>query len=230
MNISIVTGTLNRKKCVLRLLANTVESDSRLELVLIDGGSTDGTINLIKEKKHPRIKLIEIGHRSSYPHFMNLGIKNASYEYVCQWNDDVVLTNTWNDVFNEIDNSKMYVFNWTDALTDSNGKLIPKSDIWNLSYDKGRILMNYGIYHKDVFRKIGMYNQDFYFYYADADMSCRADQFGFIPKILPHIKVLSDSTISKSNLYSDSINDVSKYDKYSLMYKERILPNTLDYL
>ena len=42
--ISIVTGTLNRIDHLKRVIENTVDSDPRLELVLIDGGSTDGTI------------------------------------------------------------------------------------------------------------------------------------------------------------------------------------------
>ena len=55
-NISIVTGTLNRKFMLPDLISNTVDRDSRLELVLVDGGSTDGTIEFIKELNHPKIK------------------------------------------------------------------------------------------------------------------------------------------------------------------------------
>ena len=90
-NISIVTGTLNRKFILPDLISNTVDRDERLELVLVDGGSTDGTIEYLKKLNHPKIKLVEVGERSSYPHFMNLGIKNSSYELICQWNDDVLL-------------------------------------------------------------------------------------------------------------------------------------------
>ena len=66
--ISIVTGTLNRLGMLPSLIDNTVLSDERLELVLVDGGSIDGTIDYIKQLNHPQIKLIEVGGRSSYPH------------------------------------------------------------------------------------------------------------------------------------------------------------------
>ena len=112
LGISIVTGTLNRRHLLWDLIENTIDSNPRLELVLVDGGSTDGTVEAIKALNHPQVKLIEVGERSSYPHYMGLGIKSASYEYVCQWNDDVLLVNDWRQVINNLDDSGMYIFNW----------------------------------------------------------------------------------------------------------------------
>ena len=80
--ISIVTGTLNRVGMLPMLVENTVMSDERIELVLVDGGSTDGTIDYIKSLDNPQIKLIEVGGRSTYPHFMNLGIQESTHEVV----------------------------------------------------------------------------------------------------------------------------------------------------
>ena len=111
--ISIVTGTLNRVGMLPMLIENTVMSDERIELVLVDGGSTDGTIDYIKSLDNPQIKLVEVGGRSSYPHFMNLGIKESTHEVVCQWNDDVILANEWSEVFTELESGHdFYLFNW----------------------------------------------------------------------------------------------------------------------
>ena len=46
--ISIVTGTLNRIKLLNRVIKNTVGSSELVELVLVDGGSTDGTLEYLK--------------------------------------------------------------------------------------------------------------------------------------------------------------------------------------
>jgi glycosyltransferase involved in cell wall biosynthesis len=225
--ISIVTGTLNRYHLLPALFSNTVYANENLELVLVDGGSKDGTIGLIKTEKHPRIKLIEYGKRSSYPHFMNLGIKNASHELICQWNDDSLLVNDWQEVFSEIDEHDGYLFNWqNNTLKASQNSMGP----WHLlnNADKGgEIVMNYGIYKKDVFRKYGLYNPKYKYYCADGEMALRAYCGGAKFKNLPHIKVcvlpVEKTAIHDSNLASIYYEDVKKYHNGNIDRVEKLI-------
>lgn len=232
--ISIITGTLNRGPLLPGLIENTVEANEKLELVLVDGGSTDGTIEYIKEENHPRIKLIELGGRSPYPHFMNIAIQNASHEIVCQWNDDVLLVNDWEEVFSEIDEHDFYLFNWkygsVDDIKDNDwidGEDHSKG--WCLLNNKpdGEIVMNYGLYRKDIFRKIGMYNNEYRYYCADGDMADRAYTFGFKVKDLRNIKVCSLITNKVANYYPD---DEQIYIKNLNSYKQQILPENIELL
>jgi glycosyltransferase involved in cell wall biosynthesis len=235
--ISIVTGTLNRIEMVTSLVSNTINRDNRLELVIVDGGSTDGTIELIKEWNIPQIKLIEVGGRSSYPHFMNLGIQNASNEWICQWNDDVVLINTWSQVIEEIENDEhdFYLFNWKYGSYDDirNSDWVDGFDhtkgwcLCNESSSGGEIVMNYGLYNKRIFREIGMYNLDYRYYCADGDMASRAYNFGYRCKDLRHIKVCSLPAPKKAIPYPD---DNQIYKKYIQMYKDKKLPDNIQYL
>jgi glycosyltransferase involved in cell wall biosynthesis len=118
--ISIVTGTLNRKHFLPLLINNTVLSSDKVELILVDGGSEDGTIEYINNLNHDRIKLIKIGQRSSYPHYMNIGIRESKYEWVAQWNDDVILFDNWEMVLKELEeNYDLYIFKWTVRKPDS---------------------------------------------------------------------------------------------------------------
>lgn len=234
--ISIVTGTLNRKKYLPKLIENTVDSNNKLELVLVDGGSTDGTIEYLKELNHSRIKLIEVGKRSSYPHFMNLGIKNSTYELICQWNDDVILINDWNEVINEInDENDFYLFNWKYGSYEDvkNSNWLSGNDHSNNWFlldesDKGgEIVMNYGLYKKKIFREIGMYNNEYRYYASDGDMAHRAHSFGFKHKTLRHIKVCSLPAEKVATPYQ---GDSEIYNKNMNLYKQKILPNNLEYL
>jgi glycosyltransferase involved in cell wall biosynthesis len=227
--ISVVSGTLNRRTILPLVIENTVGADDRVELVLVDGGSTDGTIEYVASLCHPRIKLIEVGGRSPYPHFMNLGIRNASHEFVCQWNDDVVLVSSWSDVFATIDESKVYVFSWK---FDKYPRYKDKK--WMLVNSKkpdgsGEIVVNFGMYHKDVFRKIGLYSPAYRFYCADGDMAQRAWYFGFQIKNCPQVKVVSMSHVPKSREY-DLRPDWENYQKHIELYSRRILPDAIEYL
>jgi glycosyltransferase involved in cell wall biosynthesis len=238
--ISIVTGTLDRKHLLGNLIKNTVESSDKLELVLVDGGSTDGTQEYIKNLAHERIKLIEIGRRSPYPHYMNLGIKNATYDWICQWNDDAILVNKWNEVISELDNNHdFYLFNWkygayedinnedwirgTDIITDDRGGwwLTDKYEVY------GEIVMNYGVYNKKIFKEIGMYSNDFHYYYCDGDMSRRAYLFGYKHKSLYDIKVCSVYTPKKAHLVS---GELEVYNRNHEEYKNKKLNNSIEFL
>jgi len=234
--ISIVTGTLNRAHLIDDLIENTVGRCDKLELVLVDGGSTDGTIEKIKSINHPNVKLIEVGGRSSYPHFMNLGIKNSKYELVCQWNDDVLLVNDWDDIISNLDEEHdFYLFNW---------KYGSKSDITNKAWldgliythgwcllddtDKnGEIVMNYGVYNKKIFRNIGMYSDAYSYYYADGDMAYRAHKFGYKHKTLREIKICSLDT-PKQALHTN--NESIIYNQHLSMYNNGILPENIEKL
>ena len=234
--ISIVTGTLNRVGMLPNLIKNTVFSDERLELVLVDGGSNDGTIDYIKNINHPRIKLIEIGGRSSYPHFMNIGICESTHEMVCQWNDDVILCNGWSEVIDEIQSKHdFYLFNWKYGSFDETKNInwLQGTDhtsgwcLCNVADSGGEIVMNYGLYHKKIFREIGMYNPEYQYYYADGDMSYRAYSFGYKVKDLRHIKVCSLPANKVAIPYQ---SDKVLYEKNLSLYKRKVLPGSIQYL
>jgi glycosyltransferase involved in cell wall biosynthesis len=234
--ISIVTGTLNRLGMLPSLIENTVLSDERLELVLVDGGSIDGTIDYIKQLNHPQIKLIEVGGRSSYPHFMNLAIQESKYDIVCQWNDDVILCNKWSEVFIELQsNHDFYLFNWKygsyeDAKNLEWLKGMDHNDGWclcNVADSGGEIVMNYGLYRKKIFREIGMYNPEYRYYYADGDMAYRAYAFNYTVKDLRHIRVCSLPAGKVATPYPE---DQPIYEKNLSLYKQKVLPESLQYL
>ena len=228
--ISIVTGTLDRKNFLPELIKNTVDSSDKVELILVDGGSSDGTIEYIKGLNHERIKLIEVGKRSSYPHYMNLGIENASHELICQWNDDALLVDSWDDVISEIeDGFDFYIFNWKYGVLEdmSNDDWITGRYHENqinkgwciVDIDSHDIVMNYGIYRKKIFREIGMYHPRFKYYYADADMSKRAYMFGYKYKGLKNIKVCSLYTEKRAiQVGADFSAYVDLYDEYKTKF------------
>ena len=219
--ISIVTGTLNRLELLKKVIENTVYSNKNIELVLVDGGSTDGTIDYIKKLENKRINLIELGCRSYYWHYMNIGIKNSKFDYICQWNDDILLENDWTDVINELSsNYDMYLFSWLE------------NELKYVIYDsKDELVLNYGIYNKKIFKEIGMYNNSYKYYYCDGDMSYRAKSFGYSYKKLFNIKCKPLTTHSEKKAFIE--NNHLEYQNYSnclKQYKNKITLDNIEFL
>jgi GT2 family glycosyltransferase len=231
--ISVVTGTLNRLVLLSHIINNTVGSSEKVELILVDGGSTDGTIEYLKLLNHPRIKLIEVGGRSSYPHYMNLGIKNASYELIAQWNDDVLLCNDWDDIIQEIDDSDYYVFPWTRGSLEQFA--VDKNSVFKNSQILFDGCMNFGIYKKDVFRKIGMYDSQFQYYWCDSDMTERCMQFGLKRKTLLGVRVMEINSVNRSVVEKRTNPDDNNYGYMILennknIYRTKNIPPSVEYL
>jgi glycosyltransferase involved in cell wall biosynthesis len=226
--ISIVTGTLNRLELLKKVVENTVYSNENIELVLVDGGSTDGTIDYIKSLENKRINLIELGCRSYYWDYMNIGIKNSKFDYICQWNDDILLENDWVDVIDELSgNYDMYLFSWLE--NESKYVIYDSEDQSTYPYDY--LVLNYGIYNKKIFKEIGMYNNSYKYYYCDGDMSFRAKSFGYNYKKLFNIKCKPLTSHFQKIAFVE--NDKLELENYYFclnQYKNKILLDNIEFL
>lgn len=88
-DISIVTGTYNRLASLKRFVTSVRQSvgDFSYEIVLVDGGSTDGTIKWCKEQSD--VVLIEQGSLLGAVKAFNAGAVAARGRYVILANDDI---------------------------------------------------------------------------------------------------------------------------------------------
>ena len=90
MHISVISGTFNRLNILQRMVNSVRESIGMgidYEIVLVDGGSTDGTIEWCK--KQSDIKLIEQGKLVGAIKAFNAGAKASTGDYVILANDDI---------------------------------------------------------------------------------------------------------------------------------------------
>ncbi len=104
MKISIVTVTLNNKNTIIHTLNSIlIQSYNNIEHVIVDGGSTDGTLEIIKKYKFKNKKIIHQTKSGIY-NAMNLGILKSTGDFICILNADDIFNsvNTINDVIKEI--------------------------------------------------------------------------------------------------------------------------------
>ncbi len=84
--VSVTIPCRNEEKFIGRCLDSLIANDylkNRLEILVINGASTDGTKKIIDEysRKHPFIKVLE-NPRITTPISMNLGVKNAKGDII----------------------------------------------------------------------------------------------------------------------------------------------------
>jgi hypothetical protein len=87
MHISVIVLGWNSEKYISPCLKSLEEldlGDVRLEIVVVDNGSTDGTVNLVK-RDFPKVTVIETGSNLGYAGGNNVGIR-----YALQKNNDFI--------------------------------------------------------------------------------------------------------------------------------------------
>ena len=94
MDLSIIIVSYNNKK----LLKHTIDSIYRtqqninFEIVVVDNNSTDGSVDLIKQK-YKQVKLIENNNNLGFSKANNKGINQSKGKYILLLNSDTVVTN-----------------------------------------------------------------------------------------------------------------------------------------
>src|SRR3984885_15858108 len=88
--VSVVIVVWNAKKYVLECLASLREHCETVcsEVIVVDNASTDGTPELVAEL-YPEFKLIRNAENLGFAKANNIGIAEASGDYICLVNSDV---------------------------------------------------------------------------------------------------------------------------------------------
>jgi glycosyltransferase involved in cell wall biosynthesis len=88
MRISVVTVCFNARATIAQTIASVASQDwEDFEHLVIDGASTDGTTDLVRQMKHSRLRLISEPDQGLYD-AMNKGLREATGTYIGFLNAD----------------------------------------------------------------------------------------------------------------------------------------------
>ncbi|PYZ02898.1 hypothetical protein C8039_08445 [Halogeometricum sp. wsp3] len=87
--VSVVMPTYNESDYIREAISSILnQSYANLELIIVDGGSTDGTIDKINKLDSNKINLIVEQKRQGISSALNKGIREANGEYVARMDAD----------------------------------------------------------------------------------------------------------------------------------------------
>lgn len=186
----------------------TQQTCSNFETILVDNGSTDGSLDYIKEK-YPWVDILSLPKNQGFSKGMNAGIKKAAGEALFLLNNDTVLEN---DCLRFIEQAlKEYpqylsfaikMLNIKEKSIIDSGGIIFKD---YKSFDRGQgqkddiffsheeeVFAGCGgavVFRKEFFKKVGYFDDSFFAYYEDVDLGFQAQLKGEKCLFIPHAKV-----------------------------------------
>lgn len=186
--ISIITVCYNSVKTIERTIQSVLmQQYENLEYIIIDGGSTDGTVDIIKKYESKISKWISEPDKGISDAF-NKGITLATGELIGIINsDDGYLENAFNYVIASYEKgTDIYRGNIIFWNTDTDSKIIEKPTL-NMPYSGWKI----NVCHQAVFisrkayEKYGYFNEN-YKYNMDFDLILRFEKNGANSKHIDH--------------------------------------------
>lgn len=176
------------------------QTEQDFELIVIDNGSTDESLEIARSYRgRPGYTLIENDHNTGFSYAVNQGIRRAKGEYVALFNNDAFAEPQWlaellrtaqadPGIFGV---SSLMIRHFDRELTDDAGDYVTllgfackRGDGLKVSrYRKPcRMFSACGgaaLYRKSILDEIGLFDENFFAYYEDVDISWRANNRGY---------------------------------------------------
>lgn len=226
-DFSIITPVLNQVNTIEATILSVADQKSDVEHIIIDGGSTDGTIDLIK--KHEEKLAYWISEQDSgQPEAINKGLEKATGVWFNWLNaDDRLLPDSLQSVLNSADETTHVVVGKCQHINES-GKLIEtgSAQIWETTE---ATLGNYSMgqpsvfYRTDLVQELGGLNNNLHLC-MDMDL-----WFRFLCQHGTENISITDKVISQflvhSTAKSSSQSDEMRAEKYGI-YKSLLSEET----
>ncbi len=204
--VSIIVVNWNGKQHLDACLsAICSQSYPATEVLLVDNGSTDGSVDYV-QRRFPTVRCIKAGGNLGFCAGNNLGIRQAMGEYIALINNDTEADVNWiHESINALDGfpeagftaSRIRLFDRRTHL-DSAGDLFFRSGYpakrgWLLpdgsEFDQGRWVFGAcgaaAVYRRSMLEQTGLFDEDYFAYMEDVDLSFRAQLMGFRCRYVP---------------------------------------------
>lgn len=185
------------------------QTEQDFELIVVDNASTDESLAIARSYHgHPRYTLIENDHNTGFSYAVNQGIRLARGAYVVLFNNDAFAEPDWLAQLIAMADKDPKIFavqslmirHFERDLCDDAGDYVTlfgwackRGDglRWTRYQTPGRIFSACGgasLYRRAVFDEIGLFDEEFFAYFEDVDISWRANSRGYKNMYCPAAK------------------------------------------
>jgi hypothetical protein len=198
---AIVVPNWNGKKSLGACLDSLLGQSINCIIIVVENGSTDNSLAILK-KNYPDIEIIENSKNLGFAGGVNQGIKkaiNLGAEYVALFNNDAVADKNWLKELVGVMHTSPEVGIVAPKLLSSDEKHLDSTGdqytSWGLPYPRGRRELDVeqyskpervfaasggaSLYRVSMLKEIGLFDENFFAYYEDVDISFRAQLTGW---------------------------------------------------
>jgi GT2 family glycosyltransferase len=220
-NVAVVVPNWNGADSLDDCLDSLLAQSLPVRVIVVDNGSTDGSLKLLE--KYAGIEVILHDENKGFAGGVNAGFRRAiddGLKYVATLNNDAVADTDWlKHLVAALDTSPKIGIVTSKILTADGKKIDSTGDyltIWGLPYPRGRGETEIDKYdgQTDVFgasggaslyrvktlQEVGMFDEDFFAYYEDVDLSFRAQLAGWKVRFEPRSTVRHQIGATSSKL------------------------------
>ena len=234
-----LNGQLYLSTCLNSLLSSLKTAHiNNFEIILVDNASTDNSVNLFSKLTQLHTSSIILNKKNhGFAQAVNQGVAKAKYDYVVVCNNDIKLHQSWFKYIQRNIQKKPNYSTYFGLVLNQDGTKIESTGLkyyWRgkaknignkLPYNPKNIaklkIVNckliWGasaslvVYQKNIFKKVGGFDQDFFAYEEDVDLALRLSQLGhktlFIPtSISYHIGGATSSKMGNFRNMMDAKN------------------------
>jgi GT2 family glycosyltransferase len=211
--VSVIVVNWNGKKyladCLQSLRAQTF---SGYEVILVDNGSTDGSVEWIQENFRGWARILVNARNEGFSGGNNRGINAASGKYIVLLNNDARADPHWLEELVKVAEEnpragmlacKIYLHQEGSKIIDNVGHLIYRD---GLNRGRGRLEADRGqyekieevffpsgcaaLYRREMLEEVGLFDEDFFAYGDDTDLGLKGRWAGwkclYVPKAVVH--------------------------------------------
>ncbi|HVC36214.1 MAG TPA: glycosyltransferase family 2 protein [Candidatus Dormibacteraeota bacterium] len=199
--IAVVVLNWNGKESLAACLESLLVQSMPATVIVVDNGSTDGSLEFLNSN-YPQVDVVVNKKNLGFAGGVNSGIARAqelAVDYLALLNNDATAEQDWLAGLVDCLNSNSRVGIATCKLLDAKGEHIDSTGDyytnWGLPYPRGRgedDLTKYdhltsvfaasggaSLFRMSMLQQIGLFDQDFFAYYEDVDISFRAQLAGW---------------------------------------------------